>query len=147
MSTKNEEDNVKGDRIDITIGDHASQVAAGKNIHQTAGNHASSTVTDMDLAKLRELVSELRRQVDSEAPADKKTSALERVDELESAVTARKSDMTTIEYVKNWFGKNLPQLSGSVVSVLVNPIVGKVVEAVGEITAAELKSRLGIKND
>ena len=40
--------------------------------------------------------------------------------------------------------KNLPQLAGSIVSVLVNPIVGKVVEAAGEIAAEELKKRLGL---
>ena len=63
--------------------------------------------------------------------------------ELKEAVTAKKPDLTTMDYVKKWFVKKLPQVAGKVIGVLVNPIVGKVVEAGGEIAAAELKKRFG----
>ncbi len=56
---------------------------------------------------------------------------------------ATKPDLTTMEYVKNWFEKHLPQMAGAIISVLVNPIVGKVVEAAGELAAGELKRRFG----
>jgi len=130
---------VGGDSIHITIGDQARDVAAGKDVHQVIG--AQVQVSEADLTAIRNLVAELRHKIEVQAPPEKKVSALERVEELEEAVTAKKPDLTTMEYVKKWFSKNLPQLAGAVVSVLVNPIVGKVVEAGGEIAAEELKRR------
>jgi len=132
---------VGGDSIQITIGDHVRDVAAGKGIHQVIGEQVRVQVTKADLAAVRELFAELKRQIEAQAPPEKKDPAMERVEELEEAVTAGKPDLTTMEYVKNWFGKHLPQLAGVVVSVLVNPIVGKVVEATGELAAEELKRR------
>ena len=133
---------VGGDHIEITIGDYATNVAAGKNIRQAiAGQQAQ--VTEADLAEVHKLFAELRKKVNVEAPPDKKNSALERVEELEGAVTAEEPDLTTMEYVRKWFGKHLPQLAGAVVSVLVNPIVGKVVEAAGDIASDELRQRFG----
>jgi hypothetical protein len=46
-----------------------------------------------------------------------------------------------MEYVKNWFGKHLPGLAGTVVGVLVHPVVGKLVEAAGDAAADEFKKR------
>jgi len=135
---------VGGDHVEITIGDHASYVVAGKNIRQVvAGQQAQVQVSEADLAEVCKLFAELRQKVEAEAPPDKKSSALERVKELEEAVTAKKPDLTTMEYVKKWFSKHLPQLAGAVVSVLVNPIVGKIVQAAGDIAAGELKRRFG----
>jgi len=65
------------------------------------------------------------------------------VQELEEAVTAEKPDLTTMEYVKQWFVKNLPGLAGAVTGVVVNPIVGKLVEAAGDALAAEFRRRFG----
>lgn len=79
----------------------------------------------------------------AEAPPEKKEAALERVQELEEAVTAEKPDLTTMEYVKQWFVKNLPGLAGAVTGVVVNPIVGKLVEAAGDALAAEFRRRFG----
>ena len=132
---------VGGDNIQVTIGDHAHGVAAGKDIHQVTGEQAQVQVTEADLAAVRELFAELKRQVEAQAPPEKKDSAIERVKELEEAVTAKEPDLTTMKYVRKWFGKHLPRLAGAVVSVLVNPIVGKVVEAAGDIAAGELKRR------
>jgi hypothetical protein len=134
---------VGGDSIQITIGDQARGVAAGKDVHQVIGEQSQVRVTEADLATVRELFAELKRQVEAQAPPESKHSAKERVEELEEVVTAKKPDLTTIEYVKKWFDKHLPQLAGAVVSVLVNPIVGKVVEATGEIAANELKRLFG----
>lgn len=132
-----------GDSIKISIGDYAYGVAAGKDVHQSLGEQTRLQVTEADLAAMRELFAKLKRQIEAQAPPEKKDSAVERLEELEEAVTARKPDLTTVEYVKKWFGKHLPQLAGAVISVLINPIVGKVVEATGEIAAGELKRRFG----
>jgi len=117
-----------------------SQVAVGNDITQTnTVNGDRPQVTSAELAELRQMLAELKAEVAANAPTDKKAAALERVTELEEAVTAEKPDLTTMGYVKNWFVKNLPSLAGAVISVVVHPIVGKLVEAAGEMLASELK--------
>lgn len=127
------------DSIQATIGDHAHGVVVGKDIHQVIGEQAQ--VTEAGLAAVRELFAKLKRQVEAQAPPEKKDSAMERVEELEESITAKEPDLTTMEYVRKWFGKHLPQLAGAVVGVLVDPVVGKVVEAAGDLAAGELKRR------
>jgi hypothetical protein len=46
-----------------------------------------------------------------------------------------------MEYVKVWFGKNLPGLAGAVTGLIVNPVVGKLVEVAGDVLAAEFRRR------
>lgn len=89
------------------------------------------------------MLAQLKSQVEAEAPADKKAAALERVDELEQAITEKKPDLSTMEYVKNWFGKHIPGLAGAVVSVVVHPIVGKLVEAAGDMLSIDFRKRFG----
>ena len=134
-----------GDEIRATIsGDVSGQVAVGKGIIQTQVTaEARPEVTEEDLAALRQMLAELKEKVAAEAPPEKKEAALERVQELEEAVTAEKPDLTTMEYVKQWFVKNLPGLAGAVTGVVVNPIVGKLVEAEGDALAAEFRRRFG----
>ena len=131
--------------ITISIGgDVGGQMAVGENITQTQSiQSGSSGLTEEELKSLSILIEELRRQVASEAPPDKKEPALERVSELEQAITAKEPDVSTMEYVKNWFIKNIPQLAGAVTGLVVNPIVGKLVEAAGETVANEFKRRFG----
>lgn len=134
-----------GDVIRATIsGDISGQVAVGKGITQiqTVGA-AQPQVTEAELAELRQVLADLKAKVAAEAPPDKKDAALERVEELEEAVAAEEPDLSTMEYVKRWFVKNLPGLAGAVTSVVVHPIVGKLVEAAGDALAAEFRRRFG----
>jgi hypothetical protein len=134
-----------GDVISATIsGDISGQVAVGKGITQirTIGT-ARPEVTEAELAELRQALADLKAEVVAEAPADKKAAALERVEELGEALTAEEPDLPTMEYVKRWFAKNLPGLAGAVTSVIVHPIVGKLMEAAGDALAAEFRRRLG----
>lgn len=136
----------RGDVIRASItGDVSGQVAVGKEITQTRTEETAApvVVTAAELAELKKLLSDLQSKVAAEAPPDKKDAAVERVEELKEAVTAEKPDLSTMEYVKNWFGKNLPALAGSVTSVVVHPIVGKLVEVAGETLAAEFRRRFG----
>src|SRR3954447_18377322 len=122
----------------------SGQVAVGKGITQaqTIGAGAPE-ITEADRAALRRALTDLRTQAVAEAPLDKKAAALERVDELEEAVTAETPDLSTMEYVNRWFFKHLPQVAGSVVGVVTNPVVGKLVEAAGDGLAAEFSRRFG----
>jgi hypothetical protein len=129
--------------ISATIsGDVSGQVAVGNNIHQSR-SEIHQTVTSGEMQELQIMLAKLKSQVEAEAPADKRAAALERVDELEQAITEKKPDLSTMEYVKNWFGKHIPGLAGAVVSVVVHPIVGKLVEAAGDLLAVDFRKRFG----
>jgi hypothetical protein len=97
----------------------------------------------MQADELGKLFQSLSRLVEEQAPPDKKAAALQQVGELKAAVQAPKPDVNRMEAVLNWFKRNIPQLAGAVASVIVNPIVGQVVQAAGEVAADELRRRFG----
>lgn len=135
-----------GDEIRSDIeGDVSGQVAVGKDIRQTqtVGGGAAE-VTEKDLEQLRQQIETLKQQVRAEAPEDKVGPAVERLEELELAVATKdEPDLTTMEYVKQWFGRHLPQFAGAVSGVVVHPIVGRLVEAAGDAAVSEFKRRFG----
>ncbi len=129
-----------------TGGDNSGQLAIGDNNSQeytslVNSQNTAASQAPADLATLRQMFATLKTQVAETAPADKKASALERIDELEDAITAEEPDLTTMDYIKRWFVKNLPTLSGAVTSVVIHPIVGKLVEAAGTMAADEFQER------
>jgi hypothetical protein len=123
-------------------GNVRGQIAIGNDISQSQVNsHPVATPAEMD--DLRQLINELRSKIETDVAPAKKDSALERVGELEQALTEEKPDLTTMEYVKNWFRKNVPALAGMVTSVVVHPIVGKLVEAGGDMLVKDFNKRFG----
>ena len=101
--------------IHVTVGgDVSGQVAAGHNIKQVS-TKTTGKVTEAELEELHQLLATLRAKVEAEAQPEKKGAAIERVEELEQAVTEKKPDLSTMEYVRNWFVKNLPGLAGAVI--------------------------------
>lgn len=100
-------------------------------------------MTPDERAQLREALAGLRAQIAAQAPPEHAAGALAHVNELEQAIGADEPDVTTIAYVKDWFGKHLPGLAGSVVSVVVHPVVGKLVAAAGDAAVAQFKQLLG----
>ena len=140
------DENQRGDSFNVTVGDvdGRSQVAVGKGIEQSQTDIAGPPLTEEEMAQLRSLFDDLRRKIEQEAPAGEKETALEHVKELEEAVVAKKPDVSRMENVKKWFGKNLPALAGSVVSLIVHPLVGKAVEVGGEVIASTFRKRFGI---
>lgn len=87
------------------------------------------------------LFQSLLKLVEEQAPAPKKQEALQQVHTLRSAIQASKPDVSRMQSVLNWFKRSVPQLAGAVTSVVVHPIVGRVVEAAGEVAADELRRR------
>ena len=129
--------------IHVSVGGNVSgQLAAGENITQIT-TKSTSAVTQAELQEFQQLFTALRSKVEAEVQPDKKEAALERVGELEGAITEQKPDLSTMEYVRNWFVKNLPGLAGAVTSVVVHPIVGKLVEAGGDALVGEFQRRFG----
>jgi hypothetical protein len=130
-----------GMHIRATIGDVAnSQVAIGSDIRQT---NAPAPPTDAELQELVQTIARLREQVASEAPADQRAAAVAKVDELAEALALPEPDLATMESVRNWFVRRLPALAGGVVSLVVHPIVGRLVGAAGDAAAAEFRRRFG----
>ena len=97
----------------------------------------------MDADDLSSLFEALLTQVENQTPPDEREEALQQVETLQKAIAQDKPDLGKMESVLRWFKKNVPKLAGLVASVIVNPIVGKVVEAAGEMVAAEFKERFG----
>ena len=137
-----------GDDYRVHIGGSVAeggQVAVGRDIEQryTRVSQQAPTVTEADLAELRSAVDEVRARIRAEAPPEQQAAALERVDEVEQAVVAEEPDLTTLQYVRNWFLKNLPKLAGAVTGLVVHPVVGKIVEAAGDVAAAQFRKLFG----
>lgn len=132
----------QGDYISGTVtGNVSGQAAIGKDISQNQTVGAPAQLTDDERAELQQLFVDLRARVAAEAPGDHRDAAVERVQELEEALSAADPDLTTAEYVKRWFLKRLPGLAGLVTGVLVNPIVGKLVQLAGD-TAVDGLARI-----
>ena len=130
-----------GDRIDGSVtGDVSGQVAIGKNIRQRST--VGGPLTPDERAKLDRMLAELRARVAAEAPEEQREAALERVAEVEEELASEKPDPVTLAYVRQWFVKKLPGLAGAVVSLVVHPLVGKLVGAVGEGLADHVRGRL-----
>ncbi|HLF74617.1 MAG TPA: hypothetical protein VI524_09735 [Anaerolineales bacterium] len=133
------------DKITATIrGPVSGQIAVGKGITQISAPGWTARPSEAELASLRQAFAELREQVSAGSPPEKQPAALERVDELEEAITSSEPDLSTMEYVKVWFGKNLPGLAGAVTGLIVHPVVGKLVEAAGDVLAAEFRRRFAV---
>ncbi len=139
------EDPKAGDHISATIsGDVSGQVGVGKGISQT--NTVTSIEHQLTQKEKNDLLREfaaLKEEVISQAPAQQRDAALERVEELEQAVASDQPDLPTMEYVRNWFVRNLPKLAGSITSLVVHPIVGKLVAAGGDALLGEFRRRFG----
>ena len=137
-----------GDDYRVHIGGSVAeggQVAVGRDIEQryTRISQQAPTVTEADLAELRNAVDEVRARIRAEVPPEQQAAAVERVDELEQAVVAEEPDLTTLQYVRNWFLKNLPKLAGAVTGLVVHPVVGKIVEAAGDVAASQFRKLFG----
>jgi hypothetical protein len=122
------------------------QVGVGRGISQSyVRTHGEGTaaVTETDLAELRRAVESVKTRIAAEVPPDQQAAALERVDELQEAVVAEEPDLTTLQYVRRWFAKNLPSLAGSVTGLIIHPVVGKIIEAAGEMAASQFRALFG----
>jgi hypothetical protein len=132
-------DKVAGDKIEAQLGDvgPGAQVAIGKQIQQTI-TQAPTELTAAERAEIARLLAELKSQLASlDIPESKKLVGQEFVGQLEKELTStdKPPNASTIKVAGHWLLDNIPALAGTVVSVFASPIVGKVVEAAGDIAA------------
>ncbi len=123
-----------GDHINAVVtGPVQGAVAIGKDISQQQEvGSMDLALSDAEKTELRTLFASLRQQMSAVVPVSERRAALERVDELEEALVADRPDLTTIEYIRQWFARKLPAAAGLVASVLVHPLVGRIVERAGD---------------
>ncbi|GAA4406379.1 hypothetical protein GCM10023168_21130 [Fodinibacter luteus] len=117
------------------------QVAIGGTVSQTSTTVSSQGPSEAELASLFQQFATLRGEV--LADPDTPDAAAEKLDELEAAITAEKPELSTMEYVRDWFVKYAPKFAGAVTALVVNPVVGALVGAAGETLATEFKRRFG----
>lgn len=108
-----------------------SQVAIGdyNTVTQRVG------LSPEDAAQLRSLFADFKSSVATQAPPDVRAEALEQADDLERAIVADQPDPGKVGKVLRWFREHVPELAGTVASVVVSPLVGKLVEGAGQAIA------------
>lgn len=141
MNSSNASNSSGSGSVNISIGGSLTgeQIAMGHTIKQTQiTNPKEGVLSDAEWLQLRRSLNALKDSLRANAPAEKQEEAIAQVDALEQAITAEKPDLTRMQHIKQWFAKSLPTFTGAVTSVIVNPLVGKVVEASGEVLAGKL---------
>jgi len=132
----------QGDRINIRVGgDVSGQLTAGRG-NVVSWDQTHTPIAEEDLTTLRALFDELRARVEAEGGEQAK-AAQEKIDELAEAVTPPEPDLATMEHVPGWFKRRLPALARSVSSLVVHPIVAKLVAAAGDQFTQEFTRRFG----
>ena|SRR5215213_2120047 len=132
-----------GPNISIGGGFKGQLVVGDENKVSVTTVNVTSVLSPADQEKLRELFASLTTTVSAEAPPEVRDEALAHVKELQDTIAAGKPDVSRMDAVWKWFRANVPKLAGAVVGVVVNPIVGKVVEAAGEVATSEFRRRFG----
>jgi hypothetical protein len=118
-----------------------SQIVVGDRnvlIHNEA-----PSISAAEMKSLRARFSSLKRQIETNVPEGKKGEALSKADELQATVLDKKPNPSKMANIRNWFVKNAPGIAGAVTSVVVHPIVGKLVEAAGDAVAGEFRKKFG----
>jgi hypothetical protein len=129
MTDQTSADHISG----IVTGPVQGQVAIGKAISQRQEVGSMELgLSEAELAELSSVFAKLREDVAAAVPEAERAAALDRVGELEEAIVAKEPDPTTIQYVKQWFARKLPAAAGLIASVLVHPLVGRVVTRAGD---------------
>lgn len=124
-------------RID---GNNTGQIAVGGDINQNIEQfNRTEPVTDAEIADLQALIADLRLQVQANTSPECREGALERIDELAEAMTAEQPELGTARYVLDWFRKKVPAMAGAVRTLILNPLVSRIVGAAGDVAAADFQ--------
>ncbi len=139
-------DEPRGDTFDVNIGgDVSGQIAVGRGITQ---KQVRTVLTPEFLAEIRTAVSEVRSRVEEQAPPELVAEANAQLDQLSQAISEEEPSPeelpSRMERVRNWFIEHLPSMAGTVSSLVIHPIVGRLVEVAGDHAADSLKRRFGM---
>jgi len=127
------------DSINVSIGGNVvGPIAVGKNITQTQAGRDATVLTATERQELDDAFATLRAQIAAAAPSETRDAALAQVAELEQAVNDPEPDPSRLQRVARWFARNLPTMGAAVATVLIHPVVGKLVGAAGDAAVREL---------
>ena len=122
---------------------HIGGPVSGSIIVQGSNNTVRQQIaTPAEEADLSRSIAELRAKVESLVPADQKSEAIAQVAAIEAATKGDRPEVSKLASARAWFLKHLPALAGSVMSVVVHPLVGKLVEAAGDAAAKAMFSEM-----
>lgn len=125
-----------GGKFNVTFGDlHESQAVVGDNntVTQNIG------LTPKEATELRGVFDDLRSKVAEKAPPEKREAALAETKELEGAIVTADPKPDRVRQALAWFRDNAPELAGAVAGIVINPLVGKVVEKAGKAVADQFR--------
>jgi hypothetical protein len=140
-------DSVGGDRISgrISHTGPGSQAAIGKNIHQQMFKAAPS-LSDAENQQVAQLIADLKSQIASlDIPENQRLLGEEFGEQLAQELmrTDGIPDASVIKVAGSWLLRNIPGLAGTLATLFLNPAVGKVVEAAGDIAHSWVKEQFG----
>jgi hypothetical protein len=103
---------------------------------------AATTLSPEDIRALTVTMTTLRDQIAAQIPAAQRAAALQEVDKLQDAILPQPK-ISRMAEVRDWFLKNAPAVLGALTAVFTNPIIGKIVEAGGEMAAGAFRKQFG----
>lgn len=133
-----------GDKISAKVGRAGGDVITGKRVHVIkSGAAAAPPPSAAEMEDLRGAIRSLRQLVAEQAPETERAEALAQVDNLERAASEGGADLDGMARVRNWFARHLPAMAGAVFSIIVHPVIGKLVEAAGDAAVKEFGRLFG----
>lgn len=117
--------------------------AVGRGAQAIVGEMPGLDLTQEQIRTITHLFEDFQKQLGAvgDLGEAKRKEAQGKAEELREELTNEKPQHSTIEYLKTWLLKNVPAMAGTLTSIFATPIVGKVVEAAGEIAAQKLRER------
>ena len=136
---------VGGDNIQVSIGDHATNVVAGKNIAQ-AVRDAFGESADADNKEVQEELSKLKQAIqNSNLSMTLRAVAEYNANLLEQELTKPEEtpEPGVIQQAGNWLFDNLPDIAEAVISLFASPAVVKVLAKAGDGVLKWVRTRFG----
>jgi len=124
------------------VGEGAQVTVAGAGAQMVT----VSGLTAAELAQVQSLVNALKDAVETQGlPDDEKTEAKIMAGRVEKELTVkdRKPDGGKLKAAAQWLLEYGGKIAGAVTGIFVSPIVGKVVEAAGDLAAGWVKEQFG----
>jgi hypothetical protein len=118
----------------------SGQISGGQFVvgdHNTAIQRLG--LTPAEIQQLTATLAGFHAQVAEQAPPEVRDAALAQAGELEEAV--KNGDVSRLKQAALWFARNAPRVGEAVASLVLTPIVGRLVGVAGDALVAELGLR------
>ena len=97
--------------------------------------------SDTELNALVVTFAELRTSVEERVRPELMDEALERIEELAEAANPDAPDVWVMAAARNWFLKHAPEIADNVNEAILDPTVGRIVQAGGEPLVREYREK------